>query len=249
MTTENKSLLDELKQLDMSMDEFEKLQQMGISLDDIKHLHTTVLWNTIQRKLKQRQRQSNIKYLLGVLTRLANEKMRPSSNDKITNPLATDTRVHPAYSDVAGKRALYNTAVEIQELAYTDSGATVPLGAIGAEFNDVEYIGGLWRVQKVFPYEITDVRGRQFVLLKKLPHTEKTRFEFYSAAGVIWGANGASANINKPDWIVAKYETPHGTYMAYGQTIEQARAFLGIKMYDEYQDLIHSAAFADGNHK
>lgn len=37
--------------------------------------------------------------------------------------------------------------------------------------------------------------------------------------------------------------------MAYGQTIEQARAFLGIKMYDEYQDLIHSAAFAGGNHK
>ena len=249
MTTENKSLLDELKQLDLSLYEFEKLQQMGISLDDVKHLHTTVLWNTIQRKLKQRQKQSNIKYLLGVLTRLANEKMRPSSNDKITNPLAIDTRVHPAYSDVAGKRALYNAAVESQKFAYTDLGATVPLGAIGAEFNDVEFIGGLWRIQQSFPYEITDVRGRQFVLLKKLPHSEKTKFEFYSAAGVIWGANGASANINKPDWIVAKYETPHGIYMAYGQTIEQARAFLGIKMYDEYQDLIHAAAFAGGNHK
>ncbi len=203
-----------------------------------------VIMEAIRKKLQMRH--DNAARLYDMLMLIKAKKFAGTPDDKITNPLATDVRVKPAYSDVAGKRALYNTAVEIQELAYTDSGATVPLGAIGAEFNDVEYIGGLWRVQKVFPYEITDVRGRQFVLLKKLPHTEKTRFEFYSAAGVIWGANGASANINKPDWIVAKYETPHGIYMAYGQTIEQA---LGIKMYDEYQDLIHSAAFAGGNHK
>lgn len=203
-----------------------------------------VIMEAIRKKLQMRH--DNAARLYDMLMLIKAKKFAGTPDDKITNPLAIDTRVHPAYSDVAGKRALYNAAVESEEFAYTDSGATVPLGAIGAEFNDVEYIGGLWRVQKVFPYEITDVRGRQFVLLKKLPHTEKTRFEFYSAAGVIWCANGASANINKPDWIVAKYETPHGIYMAYGQTIEQA---LGIKMYDEYQDLIHSAAFAGGNHK
>ena len=39
--------------------------------------------------------------------------------------------------------------------------------------------------------------------------------------------------------VVAKYETDKKTYCAYGNGIEQARAFLGIKLYDECRDLIH----------
>lgn len=202
---------------------------------------------TIRKKLQMRH--DNAARLYDLLMAIKVKKFAGAPDDKITNPLAVDARVNPAYSDVAGKRALYNAAVESQKFAYTDLGTTVPMGSVGTEFNDVEFIGGLWRVQHVFPYEITNVRDRQFVLLKKLPHSEKTKFEFYSAAGVIWRANGASANIDKPDWIVARYETPRGTYMSYGRSIEQARAFLGIKMYDEYQDLIHSAAFAGGNQK
>ena len=75
-------------------------------------------------------------------------------------------------------------------------------------------------------------------ILKKKELFDETKFEFYSAATITWGGNGCSADIAHPDWVVAKYKTNRGIYMAYGRTIEQARAFLGIKMYDEYQDLI-----------
>ena len=48
--------------------------------------------------------------------------------------------------------------------------------------------------------------------------------------------------VGGPEVIVAKYDTDRGTYWSYGPTLEQARAFLGIKLYDEYMDLIHSVA-------
>ncbi|MBO4480341.1 MAG: hypothetical protein J5742_01800 [Alphaproteobacteria bacterium] len=214
---------------------------------------STVLGQVIMRKLRERQQQSNLKFVFGILNRLQDERYRPSPNDKITNPINSETSkkngYDTSYTTVAGKRVLYNQGLDNNAVAYVSFQESIPLGSPGAEFNDVEFIAGLWRVQKKFPYEITAVRDRQFVLIKKLPHIEKTKFEFYSAASVIWGGTGASADVASPDWIVAKYATPRGTYWAYGRTIEQARAFLGIKMYDEYQDLIHAAAFNSSNQK
>ena len=242
MTTTDKQLLDELNELNLSLDEFNKLQQMGISLDDIKKLHETVLWNAIQRKLTQRKEKAKVLY--NMLMGLKAKKYAGTPDDKITNPLAiSEYGSKPLYTNVEEKRIAFELGVEDGMVAYTGFQEYIPLGGPGAEFNDVEYIAGLWRVQNKFPYEITNVRDRQFVLVKKLPHVEHTRFEFYSAAAAVWGGTGCSADVSHPDWIVAKYKTPRGTYMAYGQTIEQARAFLGIKMYDEYQDLIHAAAF------
>lgn len=205
-------------------------------------LEATVLGRTILRKLGERQKRSNVLFFIGVLNRLRDERQRPSPDDKITNPLnsadAKGNGLDTAYTTVAEKRALYNRALDENAVAYTGFQEYIPLGDPGAEFNDVEYIAGLWRVQKKFPYKITNVRKKDFVLIKKLPHQEHTKFEFYSAATITWGGNGCSADIAHPDWVVAKYKTNRGIYMAYGRTIEQARAFLGIKMYDEYQDLI-----------
>lgn len=240
MTTTDKQLLDELNELNLSLDEFNKLRQIDISLDDIRHLHTTVLWNAIQKKLTQRKEKAQLLYR--VLMALKAKKYAGAPDDKITNPLAvTGYGSKPLYTNVEEKRIAFELGVEDGMVAYTGFQEHIPLGGPGAEFNDVEYIAGLWRVQNKFPYEITNVRDRQFVLVKKLPHVEHTRFEFYSAAAAVWGGTGCSANVANPSWIVAKYETPRGTYMAYGQTIEQARAFLGIRLYDEYQDLIHTA--------
>ncbi|MBQ6736321.1 MAG: hypothetical protein IJQ90_02425 [Alphaproteobacteria bacterium] len=205
-------------------------------------LEATVLGRTILRKLGERQKRSNVLFFIGVLNRLRDERQRPSPDDKITNPLnsadAKGNGLDTAYTTVAEKRALYNRALDENAVAYTGFQEYIPLGGPGAEFNDVEYIAGLWRVQKKFPYKITNVRKKDFVLIKKLPYQEHTKFEFYSAATITWGGNGCSADIAHPDWVVAKYKTNRGIYMAYGRTIEQARAFLGIKMYDEYQDLI-----------
>lgn len=242
MTTSNKHLLDELRQLNISLDEFRIYETLDITLDDIKRLHKSVLWNAIQKKLRENQQQRNVQYLLGVLGRLANKKMRPSPDDRATNPLAE--YYNPKKSDkenAAAKRIEYNKALDAGAVAYTGFRECAPLENF--EFNDVEYIAGLWRVQHKIPYEITNVRDRQFVLVEKLPRTEKNKFEYYRAALATWGGTGCLADVSRPDWIVAKYETPRGTFMSYGQTIEQARAFLAISIYDEYQDLIHTAAF------
>jgi len=217
------------------------------TLQKIKQMKQTKLWAVIQSKLKEKERASNVKFFLGILNRLNDEKYQPSPNDKITNPIAIRDKKNDygaaIYSTVAEKRVAYNRALSDGAVAYIEFNQTIPLGARGAEFNDVEFIGGLWRVQKKFPYEITEVRDRQFVLVEKLPRTEKNKFEYYLAALATWGGTGCSADVSHPDWIVAKYETPRGTFMSYGQSIEQARAFLAISIYDGYQNLIHGAAF------
>lgn len=211
-------------------------------------LEATVLGRIILRKLGEKQKKSNALFVLGVLNRLRDERQRPHvKTDKITNPMnspeSKKNGLNTAYTTVAEKRALYNRAIESGAVAYTGFQQSVPLGAPGAEFNDVEFIAGLWRVQNKFPYEITNVREKDFVLIKKLPHHERTNFEYYSAAALVWGGNGCSADVKHPNWIVAKYETPHGVCWSYGRTIEEARAFMGIKLCDEFQDLFHTATF------
>ena len=219
-----------------------------MSLEETKQ---TKLWAAIQKKLKERERASNVKFFLGILNRLADERQRPSLDDRAVNELAPyyakakdkEKQSEQDKLNAAAKRVAYNRALDDGVVAYVGFKQAVPLGSPGAEFNDVEFISGLWRVQKKFSYKITQVRDRQFVLVKKLPRAEKNKFEYYTAAAAVWSGTGCSADVAKPGWIVAKYETPNGVFMAYGQTIEQARAFLAISIYDEYQYLIHDAAF------
>ena len=227
------------------------------TLQKIEQMKQTSLWATIQKKLKEKELASNVKFFLGLLNRLADERQRPSLDDRVANELAPyyvkakdkEKQSEQDKLNVAAKRVAYNRALDDGAVAYVGFKQAVPLGSPDAEFNDVEYIAGLWRVQKKFPYKITQVRDRQFVLVKKLPRAEKNKFEYYTAAAAIWSGTGCSADVAKPDWIVAKYETPNGVFMAYGQTIEQARAFLAISIYDGYQDLIHDAAFENANQK
>ncbi len=138
------------------------------------------------------------------------------------------------------KVAAYVRDVKSKEIvyAYKSDGSRVPLR--GQHLYDVEHIGGLWRVQDVFPYEIEKVRGKDFVIGQKLPRIERTLFDFYAAYSVGENCYGKYISGNA-DYIVAKYITNRGIYSAYGKTIEDARAYLGIKMYDEYQNVIHAA--------
>lgn len=123
-------------------------------------------------------------------------------------------------------------------LAYKSDGTCVPMRDI--RLNQVEFVAGLWRVQNDFPYKIENVRKKDFVIGKKLPHVERTLFDFFEAYSV--GENCYGKYIGKnPDYIVAKYVTAHGVYSAYGKTIEDARAYLGIKLYDEFQGVIHKS--------
>ena len=122
--------------------------------------------------------------------------------------------------------------------AYKSDGTRVPLK--DCRLINLEFVAGLWRVQNKFPYTIENVRKKDFVIGEKLPHVEHTRFDFYKAYSVCENCYGKYISSNA-DYIVAKYVTNRGVYSAYGKTIEDVRAYLGIKLYDAFQDIIHNA--------
>ena len=195
-----------------------------------------IIMETIKRKLAERERAEKVNFFIGVLNRLDDERQRPQKNDTITNPLSQ-------FKTVAEKRVAYNNALTSGAVAYIDFDKTIELGGVGAEFNDVEFIGGLWRVQRPFNHKIIRARdGQDFVLGEKLPHQEHTKFDFYNAYMVNTNCYGRYLVENRAgfDYIVAKYETNRGVFWAYGKTIADARAFLAIKVYDEYQDVIEN---------
>lgn len=145
------------------------------------------------------------------------------------NPLAT----HKTSTDKARD---YYIACANGEYAYHDAVHKELLSLV--DVNRVEFIGGLWRLQIDFPYKIERIRDKDFVILEKLPRQEKNLFDFYRAEPVCFNCYGPFTMPGIPN-VVAKYETDKKTYCAYGNGIEQARAFLGIKLYDKCRDLIH----------
>lgn len=147
------------------------------------------------------------------------------------NPLA-------AYQDKSEKFYAYRSAGRACAVAYKSDGTTIPLRSVPAD--QVEFIGGLWRVQDQKSYNIKRVRDRDLIIGNQLPHNERTFFEYYQASQLTYNCYG----ILPPqfDLVVAKYATDKGIYYSYGKNIADARAFLGIRLYDEYMDLIHSVA-------
>jgi len=160
-------------------------------------------------------------------------RKRPNPNDKIVNPLSE-------FKTVVEKRAAYNAALDKHEPAYINFNTFISVGMPGAQFNDVEFIGGLWRVQHPFNKKITHVRDCDFVIGEKLPHQEHTKFDFFKAYRVGTNCYGRYIfeNENGYDYIVARYKTNRGTFWSYGKTIADARAFLAISIYDAHQDVI-----------
>ena len=119
----------------------------------------------------------------------------------------------------------------------------IKLGDDGATHELVDKVGGLWRIQEKLPYQITRVRDKDMVLIKKLDRVENTLFDFWSAKAVNYNCYGPFIiDIANTDYIVAQYETDNGIRWGYGKTIEDARAYLGIKLYDEYKDVINAIA-------
>ena len=154
-------------------------------------------------------------------------------NDCWTNPL-------DEYKDSRKKAIALTKAIDNNEMAVDENGNMHP---VERSFSKYAFVGGLWRVQVEFPHEITRVRDKDMVLMEKLDHTEKTLFEFYRAKLLGYNCFGPFVHAdNRYDYIVAKYVTDNKTYWSYGKTIEQARAFMGIKLYDEYKDVINTIA-------
>jgi len=113
----------------------------------------------------------------------------------------------------------------------------IKLGDEGATHEIVDKVAGVWRIQSKFPYEITRVRDKDMVLTRKLDRVENTLFEYYSASVVNYNCYGPFVFENC-DYVVAKDN--NGFFLGYGRTLEDARAFLGIKFYDEFKDVIRA---------
>ena len=142
------------------------------------------------------------------------------------------------YKTEQEKRKLHNCALVGNAYAVDDKGARYPL--VSLPFDRVDFVGGLWRVQRIFDKPTQFVRGKEFFLYDKIDRQEKNLFEYYNAEPVCNNCYGKYL-FGTPDCVVAKYDTDNGALWAYGATLEQARAFLGIALFDKHIDLIHAA--------
>ena len=126
--------------------------------------------------------------------------------------------------------------------AVTANGRKITLGKRGAKLENVDKVAGLWRIQTKFPHKITRVRDKDVVLIKKSKQKDSTNFKYWEAKVVGYNCHGPFIfSGEKPDLIVARYDTDDGPLWGYGATIEAARAFLGLKIWDKYKDVIHAA--------
>ncbi len=108
------------------------------------------------------------------------------------------------------------------------------------DISDLAFVAGFWRVQDKLDMPIQVVRDKKFVLLEKLNRTENTLFQYYNAVPVGNNCYGPFIIKQMSPMIVAKYDTDNGTMWGYGTTLEQARAFLGIALFDKNIELIHA---------
>lgn len=149
---------------------------------------------------------------------------------KIRNPLTKQT--------IEQRNKQYIIDSSNGAVAYKSDNSTVPLSQLKPD--DVEFIAGMWRVQDKNQYNIIHIRDKEMILGPRIQHTESTHFEYYKVSVLAYNCYGPL----KPAFIyvAAKYDTDKGTYLSYGKTIAEARAFLGIALFDEYKELIHNEA-------
>lgn len=158
----------------------------------------------------------------------------PGPNDCWSNPL-------DEYKNTCDKSAAWVHAVHNNEYALDDKGGKHLVKDY--DMGNLAYCGGIWRVQNKPNFEIMRIRDKDMVLTKKLDRAENTLFEFWSAVLVCCNCYGPYLMKDKgAEYVVAKYDTDKGTMWGYGKTLELARAYLGLKLYDEYKDVIHVLA-------
>lgn len=133
------------------------------------------------------------------------------------------------------RQQAYDKAVANHEYAYDENMHQFLLRDVPVQ--RVEYIGAAWRVQRIFNQKITEVRGKNFVLEEELPIHEKNKYVYYKATPVSENCYGYFTFGNSSK-IVAKFEGKYGTLWAYGDTIAETRAFLGIALADRHMETI-----------
>ena len=145
------------------------------------------------------------------------------------NPLATIKG--------AEKVAMYTDACKKGELAYQAHSA--PIALTNVDIDNVEFIGGLWRVQHMPDFTIQRVRDAEFVIGQRVNWREHTQFEYFKACRVSYNCYGPFT-LNRNSTIVGYFKTKRGEFWGYGSTIPEVRSFLASQVFDAYLDVIHA---------
>ena len=148
-----------------------------------------------------------------------------------------DSRANSVMRDIVGGTGDYNIDSKNGIGVYCVDGKRMDLSGVGQAH--VKFVAGLWRLQNACcQYNVIDVRGKKFILGDRIEHSEKNLFEYYCAAAFSENCYGVTQPIY--NYVVAKYDTDNGPIWSYGMSIEQARAFLGIALFDKHIEMIHA---------
>ena len=150
-----------------------------------------------------------------------------------------DSRVSCVGRDIMRATGDYDIDSANGIYAYASNGNRVPLSKIGQ--GGVRFIAGAWRIQNVrVGLNVQVVRDKKFILGEMLDTNEKNKFGYYRAAEYCENCYGVMEPVYS--YVVAKYDTDNGPIWGYGTSVEQARAFLGIALFDANIRIIHAAS-------
>ena len=137
-------------------------------------------------------------------------------------------------TDGLDKDALFRRDTAGGVLAIERGGHKRPLSELTPD--RVDFIAGFWRVQGDFPHKIQTVRDQDFVVGHQIDRHEQNMFEYYSADLVAYNCYGPYL-VGQPT-VVSCFSRGVEKLWAYGPSVEHARAFLAIALFDRNRDLI-----------
>ncbi|MBR4507048.1 MAG: hypothetical protein IKP24_00775 [Alphaproteobacteria bacterium] len=158
-----------------------------------------------------------------------------------------DSKLSPVFRDTILSSQDYDASCKNGVRAYSYDDVCMPLADVDLDKYIVKYIAGLWRMRTkpVKTYTITNVYDKRFVLGPEIKINERDEFNFkyYYAALEKYDLFG----VLEPtfDWYVARCNTKKGRMMRYGETREEARAFLRGAIMDAFAPNIASFVLAD----
>ena len=149
--------------------------------------------------------------------------------------LVPDSKIPQELRDTTFSNGNYNHDCAVGVNVYFGE-IYMPLSELDLDRYIVKYIAGLWRAREkpTQDYTITTVYEKRFVLGPEIKVDERDDFNFkyYYAALVKYDLFG----VLMPDFnmYVAQCNTKQGVMMRYGQTREEARAFLRGAIMDTF---------------
>lgn len=181
---------------------------------------------------------------------MAKETYNYGITDLNGNPIP-DSKVTPTLRDMLESTGVYETDITKGVYAYSYNDERIPLTAVDLKNHLVKFIAGLWRFRDkpTKNYNVVKVHDRNLILGEKLDIQERDdfNFEYYTASAAKYDIFGVLVpNFNL---YVAKCYTKKGVMLRYGETREDARAFLRGAIMDVFAPNIANYILCDKNER